>query len=338
MAFNLATVVRHYGDPYDEARICRTNCALFDFSFVGRVRLHGPKALAAITQLTRRPLGDLAHGRIRYAVRENANGHLVSDLTIWRHGDYYDVMSGRAEDIADLISAAPRDGGAEDLSGAQAVFAVQGPGSLAALAAHTDYRTISALPYFAFAEVVFDGVPSLIGRLGYTGEPGFEIVLPHAARQQIWSRLARSVRPAGFVAADVLRIEAGFVLFANEFLVPVTAREAGLERLAGRPTHPFDQGIKLVCFRANSRSRPVLWQPVRPVARPAPGTITITSACHSVAADGTLGLGFARREDVLANAALNDPNGIFDDIRLVPLPFVDPHKLRPRAAWEAARS
>jgi aminomethyltransferase len=333
MAFNLATVVRQYGDPYEEARICRTSCALFDFSFVGRVRLHGPTALAAIAQLTRRPLGALAPGRIRYAVRENATGHLVSDLTIWRHDDYYDVMSGRAEDIADLISAAPRDAGAQDLSGAYAVFAVQGPGSLAALAAHTDFPTISALSYFAFAQVQIDGVPALIGRLGYTGEPGFEIVLPHAARQQIWSRLARSVRPAGFVAADVLRIEAGFVLFANEFLVPVTAREAGLERFAGGRTLSSDQDIQLVCFRANMHSRPVLWQPVRPLARPTAGTITITSACHSVAAGGTLGLGFARRADVLTGAPLHDPHGTFADICLVPLPFLDPHKLRPRAVW-----
>ena len=331
MAFNLATVVRHYGDPYEEARCCRTNCALFDFSFVGRARLHGPKALAAIAQLTRRPLRDLATGRIRYAVRESANGHLVSDLTIWRHADYYDVMSGRAEDINDLINRAPRDAGAHDLSGA--VFAVQGPGSMAALASHTDLQTISALPYFAFAQVQIDGVPALIGRLGYTGEPGFEIVVPHPARQQIWNRLARSVRPAGFVAADVLRIEAGFVLFANEFLVPVTAREAGLERFAGGRTPSSGQDIQLVCFRADTHGRPVLWQPIRPVARPTPGTITITSACHSAAAGGTLGLGFARRADVLAGAPLNDPHHTFTNIRLVPLPFFDPHKLRPRTVW-----
>jgi glycine cleavage system aminomethyltransferase T len=48
MAFNAATAVRDYGDPYEEVRICRTSCALFDFSFVGQARLHGPKALAAI--------------------------------------------------------------------------------------------------------------------------------------------------------------------------------------------------------------------------------------------------------------------------------------------------
>jgi aminomethyltransferase len=70
-----------------------------------------------------------------------------------------------------------------------------------------------------------------------------------------------------------------------------------------------------------------------PVTRPAPGMITITSACHSVVAGGTLGLGFARRADVRAGVPLIDPHGTFADIRLALIPFFDPHKLRPRAAW-----
>jgi aminomethyltransferase len=338
MAFDPATVVRQYGDPYNEVRACRTACALFDFSFMTRARLRGSGALAAIAQLTRRPLADLAPGGIRYAVRENASGHLVSDLTIWRHADHYQVMSGRSEDITDLISVAPPDAGAEDVSGAHAIFAVQGPGSLEALGRHMDVRAVAALRYFRFAPAQIDGVPCQIGRLGYTGEPGFEIVLPHAAGRHIWQRLAQSAQPAGFIAADALRIEAGFVLFTNEFRVLVTAREAGLERFAGIGGLPTDQDVALVCFRASARERPILWQSARPVGRPAPGMITITSACHSLAAGGTLGLGFARRTDVRAGVPVRDPHGAFADIRLVPLPFLDPHKRRPRAAWGAARS
>jgi aminomethyltransferase len=338
MAFDPATVVRHYGDPSGEVHACRTACALFDFSFVARARVQGPGALAAIAQLTHRPLGDLLPGRIRYALREDANSHLVSDLTIWRHDDHYEVMSGRAEDIADLIASAPQDASAQDLSGAHAIFAVQGPGSLAALAAHMDGQAIAKLTYFAFAPAQIEGVPCLVGRLGYTGEAGFEIILPRAEAQRIWSLLARSARPAGFIAADVLRIEAGFVLFTNEFRMAVTAREAGLERFAGASAAPAGQDIALVCFQASTREKPVLWHPAGPVARPGPGTITITSACHSLAAGGALGLGFAQRADVLAGAPLSDPRGAFTDIRLVPIPFFDPEKRRPRAPWAAGAS
>jgi aminomethyltransferase len=338
MAFDPATVVRQYGDPYEEVRACRTACALFDFSFIARARLAGPKALAAIAHLTGRTLSDLAPGGIRYAVRENAEGHLVSDLTIWRHDEHYEVMSGRSEDIADVISAAPLEARAEDLSGAHAIFAVQGPGSLAALARHVDVQAISLLTYFRFAQAQIDGVPCVIGRLGYTGEPGFEIVLPRSEGPRIWGRLAQSARPAGFIAADVLRIEAGLVLFTNEFRVPVTAREAGLEQFAGARGPSTDQDIALVCFRAETREPPVLWQPPGRAARPEPGTITVTSACHSVAAGGTLGLGFVRKTDIIARVPVIDPRGAFADIEIVSRPYFDPLKRRVRAPWAALAS
>ena len=333
MAFNPATVVRQYGDPDEEVRACRTACALFDFSFVARARLQGPAALAAIGRLTRRPLGDLTPGGIRYATRENANGRLVSDLTIWRHDDHYEVMSGRPDDIADLVGLASQDAAAEDISDAHAIFAMQGPGALEALAPHMDVRVIAALTYFRFAPAQIAGVPCTVGRLGYTGEPGFEIVLPRPTGPRIWGALAQSARPSGFIAADVLRIEAGFVLFANEFRLPVTAREAGLERFSGGEAAASTDDIALVCFQASAQQKPVLWVPTQPLARPAPGTLVVTSACHSLAAGGVLGLGFARKADMDAGAPLHDPQGVFSDVRLVPLPFVDPEKRRPRAAW-----
>ena len=105
MAFDPSTFVAQYTDPQEEARACRSECALFDFSFVARARVAGADAVAAIGQLTRRPLDGLLPGRIAYAVREDERGHLVSDLTIWHHGDWYEVMSGRTEDISELVES-----------------------------------------------------------------------------------------------------------------------------------------------------------------------------------------------------------------------------------------
>src|SRR5262245_66614674 len=103
--------------------------------------------------------------------------------------------------------------------------------------------------------------------------------MPRPAATELWELLARRARPAGFAAADTLRIEAGFVLFANEFRLPVTAREAGLERFAGLCAAPTEREIMLVCFRANTRDKPILWQPKVPVVRPTrSGTIPVTSA------------------------------------------------------------
>jgi aminomethyltransferase len=337
MAFDPSTLRRDYGDPEREAHACRTDCALFDFSFIRRARLEGPGALDAIAQLTRRPLTGLMPGRIRYALRADSNGRLLSDLTLWKHGEVrYDVMSGRAEDIVDLIRAARPDCEVEDLSAGTSIIALQGPDSLQALAGLTDTDVLAQLGYFAFAPVGIADLPCLVGRLGYTGEHGFEILLPRPAAPQLWALLARRARPAGFAAADMLRIEAGFVLFANEFCLPVTAREAGLERFAGASAPTKAPEIALVCFQADTREKPVLWRPRTPPARPTrSGTITVTSACHSLQAGGTLGLGYALRSDVTAGAPLYDPAGAFADIRLAPLPFFDRDKRRPRAPWAA---
>ena len=337
MGFDPNTLRRDHGDPELEAHACRTDCALFDFSFVGRARLEGPGALDAIGQLTRRPLTGLPPGQIRYALRADPDGHLLSDLTVWRHGeDRYEVMSGRSEDIADLVLAARPGCEVEDLSARTSTIALQGPGSLQALAGLTDTGALAQLGYFAFAPVGIADVPCLVGRLGYTGEPGFEILLPRPAAPQLWALLAQRARPAGFAAADMLRIEAGFVLFANEFCLPVTAREAGLERFAGSCAATKAPEIALVCFQTDTREKPVLWRPRTPPARPTrSGTITVTSACHSLQAGGTLGLGYALQSDLTAGTPLHDPAGTFADIRLAPLPFFDRDKRRPRAPWAA---
>jgi glycine cleavage system T protein (aminomethyltransferase) len=337
MAFDPNTIRRDYGDPELEAYACRTDCALFDYSFISRARLCGPGALDTIGELTRRPLTGLLPGQIRYALREDSNGYVLSDLTVWRHGKAsYEVMSGRSEDISDLVLTARPDCDVEDLSARTSIFALQGRGSLQALAGLADVGALSKLGYFTFVPIRICDVDCIVGRLGFTGEPGFEILMPRPAATELWELLARRARPAGFAAADMLRIEAGFVLFANEFRLPVTAREACLERFAGLQGAPEETEIALVCFRANTREKPVLWRPRAPFVRPTGlGMITVTSACHSIQAGGTLGLGYILRSDLRAGAPLHDAIGAFADIRLAPLPFFDPQKRRPRTSWTA---
>jgi aminomethyltransferase len=155
------------------------------------------------------------------------------------------------------------------------------------------------------------------------------------ARRQagdLWRALSHYLRPAGFVAADMLRIEAGFVLFANELALPVAPAEAGLARFhhAGHPPRP---AIKLVSFRADCGDLSWPWRPARGLQRPArPGAIAVTSACDSVVAGGVLGLGYVVAATP-AEKPLRDPTGIFRNIRLTPMPFYDTAKRRPRAAW-----
>jgi len=332
-AFDPALLVRDYGDVEDEVRACREKAALFDFSFMSVARVSGPDAVKAISRLTDRDLGDLAEGRIRYALSRNPNGWLRSDLTVWKEAtDSFMVMSGLKHDITVLEEAARTvDVTVKDLSQTTAVFAVQGPQSLAVLNDLGLGGGLGDLPYFGFWRFEMAGVPCFIGRLGYTGERGFEIVFPESPAPSLWARLSGRARPGGFAAADCLRIEAGFVLFSNEFRLPVRAEEAGLGRFADDDARPAR--YRLVCFKAESLEPPVLWSPPEILAAPEAGAITVTSACHSALAGGVLGLGYVLAAEPIGDGKLTDPSGRFSNITEVPRPFYDPSKERPRGDW-----
>ncbi len=322
--------INHFGDPGGEARACRSASALFDFSFLECAQARGEAARQTLESFTARSLADLPVGRIRYALRLSPAGKLLADLTIWRTAeDTFEVMSGRHEDIADLAGHAG-SGMMVTEQANRAIFALQGPASLEVLSHLGPVESIAALPYFGFADVILDGVACRIGRLGYTGEPGFEIICRRRAASRIWHAIASYARPAGFIALDMLRIEAGFVLFTNEFRLPVTPLEARLGKFCQGAPMPAPDAI-LVSFTANADRLALPWQPGA-LQMPSPGEIVVTSACDSIVAGGVLGLGYVRAGQP-SGAPLRDPTGIFGNIRQASLPYYDTAKRRPRQDW-----
>ena len=252
MAFERSELKNDFGDPVGEVRSCREESALFDFSFLECTRLRGPDALSVVEAFARRPLATLAQGAIAYAIRTDSYGMALADLTIWRTGvDTFEVMSGRREDVDDLMVCASARVETTNLGKARAVFAVQGPGALDALGKLGGDDTIGDLTYFRFAQAELAGTLCTIGRLGYTGEAGFEIILPRSESQRIWRQLARYSMPSGFIAMDTLRIEAGFVLFANEFRLDVSPAEAGLQQFCAEQ-NVQQTALKLVSFQAEA--------------------------------------------------------------------------------------
>lgn len=326
--------VDHFGDASGEARACRSDCALFDFSFLECARLQGSKARGVVEAFTGRSLAALQGGRIQYAIRVGPAGNVVADLTVWRTGaDSYEVMSGRREDVTDLLGCAGPGVNVADVTPKAATFALQGPGALDALRRLGDASAVEPLQYFSFGEAELHGVACRVGRLGYTGEAGFEIIVPRQNARALWQALSTQARPAGFIAADMLRIEAGFVLFSNEFRLAVSAEEAGLENFRRTEALPSPR-VALISFCADADNLRLPWEPSSKLVRPvAPAEIVVTSACRSIAAAGAiLGLGYVRA-DADSGADLHDPAGVFRSIRRVPMPFYDSAKRRPRQRW-----
>jgi glycine cleavage system aminomethyltransferase T len=275
----------------------------------------------------------LEPGRICYALRVGPDGEARADLTVWRTGaESYDVMSGRREDIADLLRHAGPGLSVTDIASDMATFAVQGPSSLDVLRRLGDIGPIERLGYFSFGRPKLNGIACRIGRLGYTGEAGFEIIVAREHAGALWQALSAHARPAGFIAADMLRIEAGFVLFSNEFRLPVSPSEAGLGKFH-RSALLAAPEITLISFCADADCLTWPWEPSQQLERPfTPGEIVVTSACESIEAGGILGLGYVLAAPE-AGAMLRDPTGMFRKIRRAPMPFYDTAKRRPRAPW-----
>src|SRR2546429_8998961 len=109
--------------------------------------------------------------------------------------------------------------------------------------------------FFTFAPMRICDVECMVGGLGSPGEPGLEILMPRPAATELWELLARRARPAGFAAADILRIEAGFVLFVDEICLSVAARAAFLGRFAGLCGAPGGAESAPLCFLGTTRRK-----------------------------------------------------------------------------------
>ncbi len=323
------------GDPSAQALLCREQAGLFDFSFMHIARASGPGAATVLTNYLARDVTGLPVGKLRYGLRLNAVGRILSDVTIWKIGENaYDVMSGRRQDITELLGHQNSQTHIEELSARTSIFSIQGPQSLARIVALCSNEPLSCLDYFDFCDVIMCGLPVRVGRLGYTGERGFEIAVDTADAARLWQHLSTRVEAAGFAAADILRIEAGFVLFCNEFSIDVTAQEAAMEKFSDGCCVGAPSALSLVCFSAQTLKRPVLWQ--HPEARPVlpkPGEVLVTSACYSPLAGTVLGLGYANTADANHRRDLVDPLGEFCNLTLCTRPFFDPEKRVTRGGW-----
>src|SRR5690606_36705675 len=142
--------------------------------------------------------------------------------------------------------------------------------------------------------------------------------------------LASSARPAGFAAADRLRVEAGFMLFANECALPVYPGELGLARFA--PRVGTVERVRLTGFRCDRVLETEPWWPQVPLALPASGEIALTSACRAVDG-GVLGLGSVPAAVVLPGAVSVDSTGHYVHVWLVPMPVHDSAKARLLGPW-----
>ena len=285
----------------EEHLATRRAAGLFDFSFMG---LYEFPDIASAQRVQTRPLAALAPGQLAYTLLLKDDGAVLIDATVWRldAGRFW-LFTGRRSSF-----------GGRDRSGEHAILALQGPASGRILSRLVGADAVAALRYFHFMQN-----PMLVARLGFSGELGYELLVPAAEAPALRQTLLDAgrvdgLRECGGAAADSLRIESGYVLFDREIDGRANPSELGLERLAGKS---FEVRKKLVGLE-------ILDGPA-PARLPA---AEVTSECVSPTLGRPIALGYAGAE-ISAGNAVRLADGRL--ARVARLPFYDPERRRPRA-------
>jgi aminomethyltransferase len=228
----------HYGSQIEEHHAVRRDAGMFDVSHMRVVDVEGPGAREFLRRALANDVAKLkTPGKALYSCMLAENGGVLDDLIVyWRGGDVYRIVVNAAtarKDVAWLQNLATHEPLAVRLAVRDdlAMLAVQGP--------HAREKTWAALPETAAATAElkpFNGitVPTrrcelFVARTGYTGEDGFEIMLPAECVADVWQALvAAGVRPCGLGARDTLRLEAGMNLYGQDMDETVTPLESGL--------------------------------------------------------------------------------------------------------------
>jgi glycine cleavage system T protein len=228
----------HYGSQIDEHHLVRQAVGMFDVSHMTVVDLHGDQVRPFLRRLLANSVDKLkVRGKALYSCMLNEQGGVIDDLiAYYLADDWFRLVvnaSTREKDLA-WISRQAQDFGVEVRERAElAIIAVQGPrarDTVIGLLAEGERDRAGALARFAAIDVATaSGIPLFLARTGYTGEDGFEVVLPQDQAIAFWNALLEAgVRPAGLGARDTLRLEAGMNLYGQDMDESTTPWEAGL--------------------------------------------------------------------------------------------------------------
>ncbi|MGC4796832.1 glycine cleavage system aminomethyltransferase GcvT [Micromonospora saelicesensis] len=222
------------GGVLKEHTAVRTAVGVFDVSHLGKARVSGPGAADFVNSCLSNDLGRIGPGRAQYTLCcDDATGGVVDDIIAYLYADDHVFLIPNAANTAEVVrrlrAAAPAQVTVTDEHEAYAVLAVQGPRSAELLAA-LDLPTEHG--YMSFSAASLAGVELTVCRTGYTGELGYELVVPAEHAVTVWDALfaagaAFELRACGLAARDTLRTEMGYPLHGQDLsldISPVQAR------------------------------------------------------------------------------------------------------------------
>ena len=318
----------------------RNAVGIFDVSHLGKATVAGRGAAEFVNRCLTADLRKIGPGQAQYTLLCNPDGGVVDDMIAYlKSPDEVFLIPNAAncERVVALLAEAAPDGVAVTNQHRDfAVLAVQGTlsdevVSAAGLPAGHDYMTYVSADY--------EGTPVTVCRTGYTGERGYELVVPVSAAVAVWDAVLTAgepygLQPAGLGARDTLRTEMGYPLQGQDLSPTITPVQARLGWAVGWKKESFFGADALRAEKEVGPRRQL--RGLRAVGRgiPRPGMVvrdpdgreigTVTSGTFSP----TLKIGIAL---ALIGAGLNDDDVVTVDIRnrqetfvITKPPFVTP--------------
>ncbi len=326
-----------YTGVVEEHTAVRERVGLFDVSHLGTLDVEGRGAAELVDRVMTNDLRRISPGQAQYTLCCTEQGGVVDDLIVYLESPRRLRLVPNAANsaaVADrLRAAAPSGVTVEDRHRDVAVLAVQGPASASVVSA---VGLPTSMSYMAFAHAARTGVDVTVCRTGYTGERGYELLVPAAAAGDLWDALLQAgdevgIQPCGLAARDTLRTEMGYPLHGQDLSVDITPVQARLRWAVGWEKDGFTGQRALAAERAAGPARVLRGLLAQDRSIPRPG-MSVRGAADAeaggvpdlgVVTSGTfsptlrVGIGLA-----LLDASVQDGDEVVVDVRGRPGRFV----------------
>jgi len=221
-----------YAGVIPEHKAVRTAAGLFDVSHMARFSFGGADTLPLLESVFTNSVGTMKDDQVRYGLLCNDAGGILDDVLVyrWPYGFSMVVNASNREKILGRLT--PRMAGTDvqfrDQTADTAMVAVQGP-KAAELVAGLFEADVAKLKYYFATPTLYCRHPCVVSRTGYTGEDGFEVMVPNSLAVTLWEELVgRGGVPCGLGARDTLRLEAAMPLYGHELNETTDPFQAGL--------------------------------------------------------------------------------------------------------------
>lgn len=327
-----------YSTIVAEHQAVRRAAGLFDIAHMGRLRVTGHDAVRFLNRLTTNDVSALQVGQAQYSLVTNEAGGILDDVLVYRFPDFHLVVVNASNRLKILEWIGRHLEGRvriEDLTRTHFMLALQGPRSRELLQPLVDIP-LEGLKYYRATQALFGDWAAIVSRTGYTGEDGFELIVPVKIAPMVWETLSLKGAPLGLLPAglgcrDTLRLEAAMPLYGHELdenTDPFTAGldfavkldkgdflgRAALVDAKGNTSRPRRVGLKLAGKRIAREGVAVL-QGGNPVGR-------VTSGTFSPTLEQSIAMAYVAPASAAVGAALEiDIRGQHEPAQVVKLPF-----------------